>query len=51
MWVSHNLLVSFDALSFHLPSEITKRWWNNCNTLYHWSNHLKIVNSNVFKVL
>jgi len=29
------LLVSFDALSFHLPPEITKRGWNKGNTWYH----------------
>lgn len=30
-----DLLVSFDALSFHLPPEITKRGWNKGNTWYH----------------
>jgi len=31
----HDLLVSFDGLSFNLPPEVTKRGWNKQNTWYH----------------
>jgi len=34
-WECDELLVSFDALSFNLPPEITKRGWNKSNTWYH----------------
>ena len=36
-WGCHpnDLLVSFDALSFNLPPEITKKGWNKGNTWYH----------------
>ncbi len=32
---SHDMLVSFDGLSMHLPPEVTKRGWNREHTWYH----------------